>query len=202
MWTLSADVQHWETLVADPEIGVPAVSNVEVATWEDKTLVYVGEGPNCEKRATIIGSPISALYTAVFRGNLVTVARDGTQSTQDVAIKRGRGNSGELVLYGGSVQKQFSNNGNILPVIDYLVAGRYKYLIMPWVNGGDRPRVIKKESFLCFLLLRLSEIFRHSPSPPIDQPSRHCLTKPSKPRKSCKKLSNPSSVGMSVSQET
>lgn len=127
--------RQWEELVSDPDIGVPAVPEVEVGTLEDKTVVYVGEGGDCEKRATMIGSPVSALYTAVFKGQLVTTRQDGTQSTQDVAIKRGRGNPGDLVLYGGSVQKQFSDNSNILPVIDYLTAGRYRYLIMPWVNG-------------------------------------------------------------------
>lgn len=128
--------RHWEELITDPELGVPAVPNVEEGTLEGKTVVYVGETGNCEKRATM-GKNIGGVYTAVFQGELVTIKQDGTQSTQEVAIKRGRGNSGDLVLYGGTVQKQFSNNDNILPVIDYLVAGRYKYLIMPWVGGSS-----------------------------------------------------------------
>lgn len=124
----------WADLLSDGELGVPTIPNVEEGTLEGKTLVYVGETGNCEKRATMEES-VTALYTAVFRGELVTIKQDGTQSKQEVAIKRARGNMGDLVLYGGTVQKQFSDNNNILPLIDYLVAGRYKYIILPWVSG-------------------------------------------------------------------
>lgn len=126
--------RNWEEQITDPELGVPAVPNVEVGTREGSTIVYVGETGNCEKRATM-GEKVAAFYTVVYRGELVTIKQDGTQSTQEVAIKRARGNPGDLVLYGGTVQKQFSDNDNILPIIDYLVAENYKYIIMPWVSG-------------------------------------------------------------------
>lgn len=87
------------------------------------------------KRKPQWGTPSRLFILQVFCKELVTIKQDDTKSTQEAAIKSARGNSGELVLYGGTVQKKISENDNILPVIVYVVAGRYKYMNMPWVSG-------------------------------------------------------------------
>lgn len=125
---------RWSEMVADPDIMVPGIADVEVGHEEGNVITYVGEGQGCREKKATKENKIAALYTIVWQGTLVTT-QDGDSSSQKVAIKGARGNNGDLVIYGGTLQKQFSDNANILPVIDYLVAGRYKYLIMPWVEG-------------------------------------------------------------------
>lgn len=89
-------------MVADPEITVPGVAKVEVGHEEGNVISYMGEGQGCEEKKATEENKIAALYTIVWQGTLVTT-QDGHSSSQEVAIKGARGNSGYLVIYGATL---------------------------------------------------------------------------------------------------
>ncbi|KAJ5387538.1 hypothetical protein N7509_010079 [Penicillium cosmopolitanum] len=106
------------------------------------TADWVGE--ECiEYTATFSPKPIaSGLAAAIYKGSLETKKDGEVTKTQDVVFKRAPGDSSYEVLYGASLAKDLSNDGdNILAPIDYFMSNpdgrKAGNAVYPYVSGGS-----------------------------------------------------------------
>lgn len=129
-WQLYNDYHDYCETHDDMHREIPETVSQGTVNIQEKLLTY-----NCDESQLKWSDQLAqTIYATLFKG---TLSGESLQS-EEVVLKRSRG-QGPLMLYGASLQQQFQNCENILPVIDsvWVDSGRQAgYLILPFIADG------------------------------------------------------------------